>query len=116
MRYPGDRSQPLYQVLRALGSAYGLARALNPDLSHAPRARGRLTYKLLGTQNLIGADDERWIEMSLLRDDVVAYVTTVVMTLQRAGGVAPVEAETRTLVEAFWASHPGSTIATNGTE
>jgi hypothetical protein len=108
VRLPQERGQPVFEVLRVLAATYAIARALNRNLSDQPRARGRLSYKLRVPEGLIGSEDERFIEMSLVRDDFVEYVTPLVMSLQRAGGVAPVESETRRMVGRFWDDHPGS--------
>jgi hypothetical protein len=106
VRFPQDDGNPIYQVLRALGAAYAIAAALHQELAAEPRARGRLAYKFGGLPDApIGLENEQWIEMRLGRDIFVEYVTPIVMTLQRAGKKAPVESNTRKIVEAFWASY-----------
>jgi hypothetical protein len=103
---PQDDSHPVYQVLRVIGAAYATARGLHRELGTEPRARGRLAYKLTGlTDRPIGPENDRWIEMRLGRDEFVEEATPLIMALQRAGRTPPVEAESRSMIEEFWASY-----------
>jgi len=104
VRLPQDDGHPVYQVLRVLGATYGIATGLHHELGTAPRARGRLAYHLgaLPGGAPIGLENDQWIEMRLGRDEFVETVTSIMMRLQLAGRIAPVESETRSMVDRFW--------------
>jgi hypothetical protein len=106
VRMPQDDSHPVFQILRVIGAAYAIARGLHRELGTEPRARGRLAYKLTGLSDApIGAENDRWIEMRLGRDEFVEEATPLIMALQRAGRTPPIEAETRSMIEKFWAPY-----------
>ena len=107
VRLPQDESNLIYQVLRAVAACYVIASIVHDVIANADAAHGKFAYLFGGLpgQQPIGLETERALEFRLDRDEFVERVTPLMMTLQRAGQITPVDSETRKMVADFWESY-----------